>query len=168
MPIFNFIQRFKNIGSVWKHDPKGVAMYEFALTLPILVLLFAGCWEFARGLWAYESLNKGVRDAARYLARVDDPTSPGATTMAQRLVLSGDIDTSQPPRFDHNLVNVSVGVKTFDNSAGTYRGPGGTNEDIDVVRVTADLTFNAPLLAFLSIANPLTIRVMHEERHIGD
>ena len=80
----------------------GVAMFEFAIVLPILLLIFAGGWEMARGLWTYEILNKGVRDASRYLARVDDPTSAVSKQMAQRLVLSGDIDLDQPPRLDFN------------------------------------------------------------------
>lgn len=168
MRLLGLHRRFSFLTRRWAGERDGAAMFEFALALPILVLIIAGGWEFARGLWMYETLNKGVRDAARYLARVDDPNSAAAVTMAQRLVLSGDIDTQQPPRIDYNLVNITVGTKTFDNSAGTYRGPGGGTEDIDVVRVRADMTFNAPLLAFLNIASPLTISVMHEERHIGD
>lgn len=143
-------------------------MVEFAIAMPILFILFAGGWEMARGLWAYEALNKGVRDASRYLARVEDPTSANSLVMAQRLVLTGDIDLDQPLRFDHNLVTVTVGTKTYDNSAGTYRGPDGGSGDIDVVRVRADLEFRAPLLFFLNFTDPLTITVMHEERHIRD
>lgn len=143
-------------------------MVEFAIAMPILFILFAGGWEMARGLWMYESLNKGVRDASRYLARVDDPTSANSLTLAQRLVLTGDIDLDQPPRFNHNDVTVTVGTKTYDNSAGTYRGPDGASADINVVRVTAVMDFEAPLLFFLAIGDPLTITVMHEERHIGD
>lgn len=143
-------------------------MVEFAIAMPILFILFAGGWEMARGLWMYESLNKGVRDASRYLARVDNPTSANSLTMAQRLVLTGDIDLDQPPRFDHNDVTVTVGKKTYINTAGTYRGPNGANANIDVVRVTAVMNFEAPLLFFLAIGDPLTITVMHEERHIGD
>jgi len=156
------------IGRRFASCRRGVAMTEFAITIPVLFILFAGGWEMARGLWMYEALNKGVRDAARYLARVDDPTSAGSVEMAKRLVLTGDIDLDQPPRFDYNLVNITVGTKTFDNSSGTYRGPDGDKADINVVRVQAELQFSAPLLFFLNFVNPLTITVMHEERHIGD
>lgn len=143
-------------------------MTEFAIAIPVLFILFAGGWEMARGLWMYEALNKGVRDASRYLARVEDPTSAASLELAKRLVLTGDIDLDQPPRFDYNLVNVTVGTKTFDNSGGTYRGPDGGTADIDVVRVQAELQFEAPLLFFLNFTGPLTITVMHEERHITD
>lgn len=146
----------------------GAAMFEFAIALPLLLIIFAGGWEMARGLWQYQMLNKGVRDAARYLARVDDPTSALSQTMALRLVVAGDIDTAQPPRIDHTKLAVTVGKRTFDNSAGTFRGPGGTSDDIDVIQVLAVYTFDAPLLAFVGIDDVLTLTVGHEERHIGD
>lgn len=147
---------------------RGVAMFELAITLPILLIIFAGGWELARGLWTYDILNKGVRDASRYLARVQDPTAPGAVTLAQRLVLSGDIDLDQPPRIDHNDVTITIGTKTFDNSAGTYRGPDGGTANIEVVRVQAVMNYEVPLLGFLNIASPLTITVMHEQRVLLD
>lgn len=147
---------------------RGVAMVEFAIVIPVLFIIFAGGWEMARGLWVYEALNKSVRDASRYLAHVEDPTSAASLQMAQRLVLTGDIDTGQPARFNYDKVAVNVDMKTYDNSAGTYRGPDGNDADINVVRVTAELTFDAPLLFFLSIANPMKIKVMHEQRHLKD
>ena len=147
---------------------RGAAMFELALTLPVLLIIFAGGWEMARALWTYDMLNKGVRDASRYLARVDDPTTPAAETKALYLVLTGDFEAGQPPRLDHNNVTINVGTRTFDNSSGTYRSKDGATGPIEVVQVRADYTFDAPLLGFIGIANPLTISVAHEERHIGD
>ncbi len=143
-------------------------MFEFAIALPILLIIFAGGWELARGLWTYEILNKGVRDAARYLARVDDPAAAGNQTMALRLVLSGDIDLDEPPRIDYQKVNVTMGTRTFDNSAALYRSKDGGTGDIDVVQVRADMTFDAPLLGFLRLPSPIVFSVANEERHIGD
>lgn len=147
---------------------RGVAMFEFAITLPILLIIFAGGWELALGLWTYEGLNKGVRDASRYLARVDDPNSALSATMAQRLVLSGDIDLSQPPRFDHNKVTISVDTKTYANTTGQiYRDKNGLTGPIQVVQVRADMVYEMPLLGFINFASPITLSVMHQERHIG-
>jgi len=144
-------------------------MFEFALTLPILLLIFAGGWEFARALWTYDMLNKGVRDATRYIARLPDPTAPAVQTQALYLVLTGEPGPGQPPRLDHNNVTINVGTRVYDNSSGPYRGPdGGTTTDIEVVQVRADYTFTAPMLAFLGIADPLTLSVAHEERHLVD
>lgn len=168
MKSYGLCTRILLVERQFRANRKGVAMIEFAIAMPILFILFAGGWEMARGLWMYEALNKSVRDASRYLARVDDPTSADSLVLAQRLVLTGDIDLDQPPRFNHNDVTVTVGTKTFDNSGGTYRGPDGENADINVVRVQAELEFEAPLLFFLAFTEPLTITVMHEQRHIRD
>jgi len=147
---------------------RGAAMFEFAITLPILLLLFAGGWEFARALWTYDMLNKGVRDASRYLAHLPDPTTAAAETMALYLVLTGSPTPGQPPRLDYNKVTINVGTRVYNNSGGNYRGPDGGTADIEVVQVRADYTFNAPMLGFLKIANPLTLSVAHEERHLVD
>ena len=144
-------------------------MFELAITLPILLIIFAGGWELARGLLAYETLNKGVRDASRYLARVDDPTSALSQTMAQRLVLSGDIDVDQPPRLDYTKVTIVVATKTYANTSGQiYRSPGGGTDPINVVQVRADMVYDTPLLGFINFASPITLTVMHQERYIGD
>jgi hypothetical protein len=148
---------------------RGVAMTEFAIVIPVLFIVFAGGWEMARGLWLYEALNKSVRDASRYMARVQDPTSVASQELARRLVLTGDIGTTQPARFNHNAVTVSVFKKTYPNDSGViYRGPDGAAAPIDVIRVQAEMDFEAPLLFFLTFADPLKIKVMHEERHLRD
>lgn len=147
---------------------RGVAMFEFALVLPILMVIIFGGWEVARGLWTYEMLNKSVRDAARYVARLDDPTAAEVQAIAEHLVLTGDIDLDQPPRLDYTKTTVTVGMRVYDNSAGTYRGPDGGTADINVVQVRADYQYDAPLLSWFGMASPLTISVAHEQRHIRD
>ena len=167
-----FDTRFSVIAQRLVPCRKGAAMFEFALALPVLLIIFAGGWEIARGLWTYDMLNKGVRDAARYVARLEDPNSADAQTKAFRLVLTGDVDLDQPPRLDHNNITISVGTRVYanDGAGGTfqYRGPDGENTPINVVQVKAEYTFDAPLLGFLGIDDLLTITVAHEERHIRD
>lgn len=46
---------------------RGAAALEFALVLPILLLVVAGAVEYGRAFWYYDSLSKATRDAARYL-----------------------------------------------------------------------------------------------------
>ena len=47
----------------------GAALVEFALLLPIFLLLFAMAVEGSRTFWSYQTAIAGVRDAARYVAR---------------------------------------------------------------------------------------------------
>ena len=54
-----------------KRRQKGVAIVEFALILPFLLLLTFITTEFGRAIWEYNTLTKSVRDAARYLSTPD-------------------------------------------------------------------------------------------------
>lgn len=47
---------------------RGIAMVEFAITLPLLMLLLLGIAEFGRMLYQYNSLLQGSRDAGRFVA----------------------------------------------------------------------------------------------------
>ncbi len=47
---------------------KGVAMVEFAIALPLLLLLLLAIAEFGRMLYHYNNLLQANRDAVRYLA----------------------------------------------------------------------------------------------------
>ena len=47
---------------------RGVAMVEFAIALPLLLLLLLGIAEFGRMLYHYNNLLQANRDAVRYLA----------------------------------------------------------------------------------------------------
>jgi Flp pilus assembly protein TadG len=50
------------------HRQRGLAMVEFVLCSPILLLLLFGTVEFGRFLIQYSTLNDAVRDASRYVA----------------------------------------------------------------------------------------------------
>lgn len=96
-----------------RHGNAGV---EFALLLPLLVLLLFGGIELGRALHDYHVVNETVRDAARYLSRVpgvdcpnagvgagsftDDPNSPYTAAQhlarARALAMTGDVDTATP------------------------------------------------------------------------
>ncbi|MFZ3186580.1 MAG: TadE/TadG family type IV pilus assembly protein [Pseudomonas sp.] len=47
---------------------RGVAMVEFAITLPLLLLMLLAIGEFGRMLYQYNSLLQASRDASRYAA----------------------------------------------------------------------------------------------------
>lgn len=47
---------------------EGVALIEFALILPLLIILVFLTTEFGRAYYQYNTITKGVREAARYLS----------------------------------------------------------------------------------------------------
>lgn len=51
-------------------DESGAQLVEFAIVLPMMLLVFAVIVEGARMMWSYQTVVAGVRDATRFLARV--------------------------------------------------------------------------------------------------
>ena len=71
----------------------GVALVEFALILPLLVLLMLTVTELGRALWHYKVLTQSAREAARYLST----QAPGAgVEQARNLVLRGSLSATGP------------------------------------------------------------------------
>jgi len=54
------------------HEPQGQGLVEFALVMPVFLLLVLGIVEFGRLMTAYSSVSTASRDAARYAASVGD------------------------------------------------------------------------------------------------
>jgi Flp pilus assembly protein TadG len=58
---------------------RGAAMVEFAVVLPLLLLLVFGIIDFGRALYTLNNLTSAVREGGRYAAaQVEDPTSATA------------------------------------------------------------------------------------------
>jgi Flp pilus assembly protein TadG len=73
---------------------QGTAIVEFALVIPLLVLLTFIAIELGRALMEYNTVAKSVRDAARYLSI----QLPGTKfTEARNLVVYGNIAGSGSP-----------------------------------------------------------------------
>lgn len=73
---------------------RGVALIEFVLLLPMLLLLTFITTEFGRAMYQYNTLTKSVRDASRYLSM----QLPGTQiTQARNLVVYGNLAGTGPP-----------------------------------------------------------------------
>ncbi len=118
-------------------DCRGVAAVEFGILLPFMVILLAGIADLGRSIWQSHALTKGVRDAARYLSRVDPPFTGAQLASAKNLALRGSFDTSRPFPFAHWGSSVTINVDApgvadpitgetlvagYDNTACTLRG----------------------------------------------
>jgi Flp pilus assembly protein TadG len=83
---------------------RGIAMTEFAIVLPILLILTMASAEFGRGFVQYNALTKSVRDASRYVAAKAVKGSTGVvqinatvTTQTRNLVTYGNIAGTGTP-----------------------------------------------------------------------
>ena len=107
-----------------KHHQAGVALIEFALVLPFLLLLAFVTTEYGRALYQYNTLTKSVRDAVRFLSI----QAPGTmTAQAKNLVVFGDVtDTGTP---------LAIGLALDQVKTPTWQ-PSGVGPVINTVTVT--------------------------------
>jgi Flp pilus assembly protein TadG len=143
-------------------DQNGSALIEFTIMAPFLFSLVFGIAEFGRFLYQYQMVIEGLRDAGRYLARLDANDATNQSNAAN-LATTGTIDGSGDPRVDGwEAGDVDFSVTDVDNTAGTYRGPA----EIEVIEVTT--TFDYADVGFLSALgfDPISIDAAHEQRVI--
>ncbi len=149
-------------------DRRGAIFIEMAIVLPVLLVLGLGVFEFGNLLWRYHQINTGVHDAARYLARRDDPIA--AQTAGKELAVMGQIGgtTQRVPWWNLGDVAVSlIPVANADPGTGArlYRGPA----TINIVHVETTVTYpGIGFLGVLGISSAVTLNLFHEERVIGE
>jgi Flp pilus assembly protein TadG len=140
----------------------GSALIEFTIMAPFLLSLVLGMAEFGRFLYQYQMVLEGLRDAGRYLARLD-PNVGANQANAANLATTGTIDGTGEPRVDGwEAGDIAFSITDIDNTAGTYRGAA----EIEVVEVTT--TFDYADVGFLSALGfePVSIAAAHEQRVI--
>ena len=154
--------------ALWS-DRAGTALVEFTIVVPFLLVLGLGMIEFGNVLYRHQLILTGVRDAARYLSRVDDPNA--LATDARQLAVYGEIGGSTNRVSWWNVGDVSVAVTAIDNSvnpdtgARAYRG----GDQILIVRVSTTATYpGVGLLGFLGLGSSLSFSAFHEERVIHE
>jgi Flp pilus assembly protein TadG len=153
----------------FKRARGGAALVEFTLVAPLLLLLMCGMAEFASALRQYHIMEKGVRDAGRYLARVPMTgctVSSGAITAARNLALTGRSSGGAallPTWNDVASVNVTV-AECFNNSANTYRG----HAQIPIIEVTASAPYvDLGLLSVIGL-DDIDLEVSHQQLWVGE
>ena len=167
---------------------EGIASVEFAIVLPILVLMLFGAIEFGRLLVDYQVANKSVRDAVRYLSRVrdtsitgscpgggvlwPDPAASQSVGNAVNLAMTGSIDGSADDLLgywvDANTIVIRVVPPCTDNTTGTFSGAYQYSDYIPELQMTAVVAFPSGVGWLLSFLDDFTITVTHNEVHIGD
>jgi hypothetical protein len=123
-------------------DDRGGALAEFMLGLVPLVLALALIVEFGRAFWSHQAAIKGVRDATRFLTRVEDPSDPAAQAVAERLLLTSQQTAGGVERWSSGSADaMEVSFNDVDNTGGAYRGPA----TIRMVNVAANVELQLPM-----------------------
>jgi Flp pilus assembly protein TadG len=162
--------RWSHVRNLWR-DTRGTAVLELALLAPLLVGLMVGLAEFGLALRQYHIMEKGVRDAARYLSHVPaNPACSGVTdpagytwsqakTDAKNLALYGSITGSTP------LYNTwsDPATITIDDGTCVANPRGASALPLPKITVTASATFaDLGLIGALGFSAP-TLTVSHQE-----
>lgn len=152
-------------------DEDGVALVEFAIVLPLLLLLFGVIIEGGRMMKSYQGANAGVRDATRYLARIV-PSSicesggslTGYTTQLENIVRNS-IDGNSILGSGIVVTSVEPSLSCI-GAVGEYRV-----SPAPVAQVTATMTITFPFSGLFELADSslgdLTTKITDQSRIFG-
>ena len=146
-------------------DGRGNAVVEFAIVLPVLLLLFAGMTEIGRAYYQANAVEKGLRAGALFAGRNGFPLTAQVRTMVTNLVKTGTLDGSGP-----YLVSGWADAAADLNIDDTLTFPVDATTTIPVVRVTATVPFDPlmpGMLAFVGLGD-VNIELSHEQAYVGD
>lgn len=133
-----------------RRDERGVALVEFALSLPLTLLVFASIVEGSRMVWAYQTAASGVRDASRYLARVAprDICAEGGSVAGYAEQLLGIVrdDAGGTSLFPTGMTVNSV-TPSLSCPTGNYRGGSAS-----IAQVTAQISITIPFAGVFGFA----------------
>lgn len=165
----------------WARDEKGAAVLETGIVAPFLVVLGLGTFEFGNAFYHYHLISTGLHDAARYLARTDDPI--GKQVCGKQLAVYGKMSPPESAAADcpslsatkrvswWRVEDVTVTLVSYANPVdvntgnSAYRG-GATINVVKVATNVSDPGFG--FFTAIGLKKPIQINVFHEERHIGD
>ncbi len=175
----------------------GIASVEFVLILPVLLLLLAVIIDFGRLYYDYHAVSKSVRDATRYLSRVEGGTAglnidctagtlvantgPGKILVenARRLAMTGRFDgnPSTEPLVDSwtstSLTELATGIEVSVEGAAnpiggvTLVGFYDSVTCIPSIIMSAEVPFSFRLGQLIAIGPDITFTITHKMAHFG-
>ena len=153
----------------WLKGAEGSSATEFALVLPLLLLLLVAFFEVGRLLWSYNVVSSSVRDASRYAARLSMTcagfANGGDMAIVQRLARTGTVDAGGTPVLPDWTVDGSVQV-TFgcvNNASSAYLGLYDGMTQIPTVTVFATAPYSAGMSRYLPGFTFTQIKARHSQ-----
>jgi Flp pilus assembly protein TadG len=158
----------------------GSALVEFAISLPLILVVSFGTIDSMRLFWSYQAAVAGVRDAARYVARMapDNICTTGAslaahlsarnvnpTTIIDSTLFADAAGSRAIYTGGVTITNVTTGI-TCVNTLGLRQAT------VPVVRVSADMNITMPFSEILVLVGgagwgTLTTTIIEDARVFG-
>jgi hypothetical protein len=167
-------RKFISPGNALARNDDGSALIEGAIVVPVLCVLLFGVYEFSWFFYQQHLISTGLRDAARYIARLPAPCSsasfnwPIDQASARNLATTGSISGGAARVKGWTAATVRLDCTPIDNPIGAsglrdFRG------GPMIYVVTASTRFTDPALGFFGFLGLKTpaISVSHSERVIG-
>ena len=96
-------------------NERGSALIEVALTLPLLLLVAAGIFEFGRAYQTQQVLTNAVREGARVAVLPNQPSGAAATRVTTYLT-NGQLPNADTATVTVTATNISIGGTTTPGS----------------------------------------------------
>ena len=141
----------------------GTALVEFAVMMPLLLLLAVGTIEVGRAYFQANAVEKGVRAGAVFAARGQLPLTAADRATAENIIKTGTIDGSGALLVSGwSKAAASLEITSADFVTG--------DTSVAVIRVTASVPFDPilPGLAGFVGLDDFTIGAVHEQAYVGD
>ena len=101
---------------------RGQSLLEFAVVLPVLLLLGLGVVEFSRAYFQYNTLSKAVREGARYMS--DHAYDPIEIAKAQNITVYGNREgTGSPCLPGLSAANITITPRNPDPDTASRTNP---------------------------------------------
>ncbi len=145
-------------------ERSGVAVIEFALFVPLFLLMLVGVIEYGRVLSQANAVEKGLRAGAMLAARSDFPLTGAQEQRIKNMVMTGNVAGELPylaPGWEEASASLVVTSDTF-NSTGVVNLP--------VFRLEATVPYQPLLPGLMSMIglDDLIITTAHEQARIGN
>jgi Flp pilus assembly protein TadG len=135
---------------VTSRRPSGQTLVEFALAIPLILLLFLGVFDFGRAIFAYNTVSNASRDGAR-VAIVDQRSTSGVSNAAQEAANQAvglGLDPSDTNEIQVQYLAPSLS-SPCDPSWGEWAGC--------IAEVRVQYVFNAATPVIGNIIGPITV-----------
>jgi Flp pilus assembly protein TadG len=136
----------------WRNQD-GSALVEFAISLPLILMLSFLTIESMRMFWSYQAAIAGVRDATRYLARVAPANlcTAGGSVADYATELEGIVETTITGAA---LFPAGVSVTSVTPSYTCINSLGLRQASVPVATVSANVSITMPFSQVLRLVSP--------------